>query len=429
MTMKVAGIIAEYNPFHKGHEFHIRKTKELTSADYVVVALSGDFLQRGEPSVMSKYIRTRQALAGGADLVLELPALYATASASLFAWGGISLLDRLGVTDTVSFGCEETDPGLLKGIAGILSEEPADYKQVLNDGLKKGLSFPAAREAALVSCWKGDKADPEKISKVMSGSNNILALEYLKALKDTGSSMEPLMIERAGDGYNEGISGSGFASASGIRERLLQFFLGGEGSDGSAAIDPVRDHIPAWEAEMMEEMWGREFPISSDDLIYLIGEKIRHDKLTGADFMRYSDMTEELANRLSDLPVTWRSFDEVCKALKTKQYTYSRISRLLIHILLDITDDLYEPEGPGYARVLGFRESASPLVKEIRERSAIPVITKPSEAEDLLSGKALEAFRRDVYASELYEDRVGAKFRKSSNSRFNEYKQNLIIER
>ncbi|MBR5338417.1 MAG: nucleotidyltransferase family protein [Lachnospiraceae bacterium] len=425
--MKVAGIIAEYNPFHKGHEYHIRKTKELTSADHVVVALSGDFVQRGEPSVMSKYIRTRQALAGGADLVLELPTVYATASAPSFALGGISLLDGIGLIDYISFGCEETDTDLIDRIAGILAEEPPEYKQVLNDGLKKGLSFPAAREAALISCIDPEDAKPEKISKVMSGSNNILALEYLKALKVTGSFMEPLMIERAGDGYNEGISGGGFASASGIREGLIEAFSAGEGSDGGAVFDPLRNYIPGWEADMLKELWGREFPMVADDLIYLIGEKIRHDKLTGLDIMRYSDMRSELANRLSDLPVTWRSFDEVCKALKTKQYTYSRISRILIHILLDITDDLYQPDGPGYARVLGFRESASLLMKEMRERSSIPVITKPSEADSLLSGSTLDVFRRDIYASELYEDLVSAKFRKDENVRFNEYKQNMII--
>ncbi len=411
----ITGIIAEYNPFHKGHEFHIGKTKELTHGGDVVVVLSGDFVQRGEPSVISKYIRTRLALLGGADLVLELPGRFATAGAADFAFGGVSLLDSLGVVGHLSFGCEETDTGLLERIADLLFCEPPEFKTVLNERLKAGESFPAARESAIVSLMENEGLDSGRLHKILSASNNILALEYLKSLKKLGSSMKPLMIKRLGDGYNESITGDGFASASGIRELLEE----------KKSIDAIKDLIPEWEYEILSDHMGKSFPVRADDFIYLMGESIRREKLYSGDLTGFADVSEELSNRIMAFDSEWKSHTEVCKALKTRQYTYSRISRALIHILLDIRKS--DEKKPGYARVLGFRESSSGLLKKVRETSKIPVITRVADAKDQLSGQAAEDLSHDIFASELYEDRVRALFGGDDDLRFNEYKQGVII--
>lgn len=407
--MKVAGIIAEYNPFHKGHEYHISKTRETTGADYVIAVISGDFVQRGEPSVISKYHRTRQALLGGADLVIELPIVYATAGAEKFARGGISMLDALQVVDFVSFGTETDDLGKMSQLAKLLSAEPPEFKEELNKRLKAGETFPAAREAAVRLCL----GDSPEIAEILNSPNNILALEYMKSLKTLGSKMEPVAVLRAGDGYNDSASGTGFASATGIREKLL--------AEGPA--QELAEFVPEAVMEDFKESYGKEFPITCDDFVDLVGYKVKSLLAEGADLGDFEDLSEEIANRLGKLDITWVSYGEVCEALKTKQYTYGRISRSLIHILLGIKE---VPETCGYARILGMRKEASELVRRISDISGIPVITKPSKAREVLEGEALSCFEKDVFASELYEERVKKKYGGDA-SRFSEYRQNLII--
>ena len=199
--MKVVGIVAEYNPFHNGHMYQMRKVKEETGADYVVVAMSGNFLQRGVPALCDKFIRTEMALQCGADLVIEIPTLWATASAEYYAHAGVSLLAATGIVTHLAFGAETDDLDALLEISSVLKEEPDVYRAVLSNSIRTGNSFPVARKNALTTTLPHFKK--EELDDILDNPNNILALEYLKAIPD---SIQPILIKREGAGYHSGIS-------------------------------------------------------------------------------------------------------------------------------------------------------------------------------------------------------------------------------
>ena len=212
--MKITGIIAEYNPFHNGHFHQIEQVKKY-GADYVVIVMSGDFLQRGTPALLDKWTRTQMALSAGADLVIELPAVFATASAQYFARGGVSILDKLGCVDTISFGCESDNIRMIHEISSYLRKEPALYKEHLQSFLKEGNSFPKARELALTLCLGKEAA------AFASSPNNILALEYCISLLERDSKMNILPIKREGSGYHDAnLEAATLPSATAIRELL-----------------------------------------------------------------------------------------------------------------------------------------------------------------------------------------------------------------
>lgn len=239
--MKVTGIIAEYNPFHNGHKYHIEKAKELTGADYVIVVMSGNFTQRGIPAFTDKYTRTRMALSCGADLVLELPLYYAAGSAEYFATGAVSLLDRLGVVDSLCFGSECGNIDALMHVASVLYNEPDSYKKLLQDALKSGQNYPAARHNALLQylsmqpserdAVNGNAIDCDTVAcaaitdvtdyeQILSSPNNILGIEYCKALLKLNSSITPYTIRREGGGYNDDTLSAVNSSALAIRTAL-----------------------------------------------------------------------------------------------------------------------------------------------------------------------------------------------------------------
>ena len=215
--MRIVGIIAEYNPFHQGHAYQIKKVRELTQADFILVSMSGNFVQRGAPAMFDKYTRAHAALLSGADLVLELPVSIATGSAEAFARGGVRLLHDTGIVTDLCFGSECGDLSSLERLAAFLAEEPTDYKLYLQDGLKQGLSFPAAREQAV------RLSDPYLPAELLGMPNNLLGLEYLKALHLYGSSIRPFTIQREGSGYHDtDVSSGQYSSASAIRAELIR---------------------------------------------------------------------------------------------------------------------------------------------------------------------------------------------------------------
>ena len=214
--MKVAGVITEYNPFHNGHKYQLEQIKRQTSADYIVVVMSGDFVQRGEPAIIDKYERTRMALLSGADLVLELPSVFATASAEFFAGGGVSVLKNTGVADMLCYGVESVDHELTKLVAGVLKNPPAEYSASLARLIQGGMSFPAARSRALCECFQDNyDISLEKLDTFIASPNNILAIEYEKALMDCDITGFP--IQRIGEGYHSTNSTSEFSSATAVR--------------------------------------------------------------------------------------------------------------------------------------------------------------------------------------------------------------------
>lgn len=369
--MHITAIIAEYNPLHKGHKFHIEKTKALTGADYVVTVLSGDFVQRGLPALMDKHARTRMALEAGSDLVIELPAYYALSSGEGFAFGGISILDQLGCVDTVSFGSEAGDLSSLTTIAKLLSNESIAYKEVYQSALKNGMTHPAARLVALKEVY------PELDTSILDdASNNMLALEYCKALYRLNSSITPVTIKREGQDYlakNEvALDLENLTSATAIRNAL-------EKDPGS-----------------------RQKFVFLDDF-----SSILHYKLLALDLnslLTYREITETFANKILKHRNNFQSFTQFANLLWTKETTYAKVCRTLMYILLDFKKDAWDVHTPvPYARVLGFRKDAAPLLAEIKKAASIPLITKLADADKILSKEALHLLDLDIKTAHIYD--------------------------
>lgn len=464
--MKVAGVIAEYNPFHEGHKYHIEKTKEITGADYVIVVMSGNFTQRGVPAIINKYTRAKQALKNGADLVIELPACFSTASAEYFAHAGVSILHKLGVVDYLSFGSEEGDIEKLKEIASFLSCEPDTYKKELQFYLKEGYSFPQARGKALYKYF------PDLDLNFLAKPNNILGIEYCRALLTFHSSIKPITIPRISNQYHDSKLSldSTISSASAIRNEIYQAWKhAGSVADKEYfsnettcnisdkkvfstkttcdSLENIKDHVPLSVYQSLTQEWGKFTPIFSDDFSGLLKYKILlEQQLTFSPSTKeegnstinptnstnklteYFDVPSSLADRIKKQGLSFSSYEEFCESLKTKELTYSRISRSLLHILLDIKQadvkKAKENEFSPYARILGFRKDATPLLHEIKLKSSIPVITKLTQAENLLDYEAYKMLQKDIQASHIYETMISQKFGQSFR---NEYRQQIII--
>ena len=402
--MNVIGIIAEYNPFHNGHAYQIAHVKKNLHADYIVVATSGDYVQRGEPALLDKYTRARMALSSGADLVLELPVLWSTASAELFADAGISLFEKTGCVNGICFGAESGDLALLRRIADVLADEPADLKASLKRNLKSGSTFPKAREAALLSYFAGaagqDGAMPvsaETLSSLLASPNNILALEYLKALRRRTSSITPYLLKREGAAYHETsiLSGASAipASASAIRHTLF------------AGDDEILCHAMPQEALSILQDYRADFPLlCADDFSGILGYLLLSSSAT--QLAQTADSSPEFANRMRNQLPYYTSFSSFASRLKSKEMTLTRINRILLHSVLGITSSDYACGNAldkiPYLRVLGFRKSAAPLLAALKASAAVPLITRPSQAPKLLSPDAMRVFEHDVFAGNLY---------------------------
>ena len=391
--MKTVGLITEYNPFHNGHAYHIEKAKMLTGADRVIVVMSGDFVQRGAPAVMPKHLRTESALLSGASLIIELPVCFATGSAEYFAQGSISLLNQLGCIDSICFGSECGDLHLLKEIAQILADEPIEYQTALKQALKEGASFPAARQEAL-------NIYSDKYSEILASPNNILGIEYLKALAKIHSKMEPFTIKRIGAGYHDMDIDGQFSSATAIRSDIYQLADVNSSSE-SLPLTHIQTQVPSSCHELMKKNYQTRYPVKADDFSLLLKAKLLSE--TAGSLSHYLDMSPELANRILRLRNDYLSFEQFCDLLKTKELTRSRITRSFIHVLLGITNDwLTAIKAPApYARILGFRRDHADLLGILKRTSGIPLITSPARA--VLADTAYQMLELDIYASDLYE--------------------------
>ncbi len=446
--MKVIGIIAEYNPFHNGHAFQIAEIRRKTGADYILAVMSGDFVQRGAPAIAGKHVRTRIALLSGADLVLELPALWATSPAESFAMAGVTLLEKTGCTDGICFGAETADLPLLSAVADILSDEPETFRRALAPGLKRGDSFPKARADALSStCGCGSPASPETLQNLLATPNNILALEYLKALRRRGSALTPYPVRRTGAGYHDTRFAGGdgpTASASAIRRLLLSCpqirdsINGGSGltAEGSFSdisdSDPVivrarllRDAMPLPAYTALTEHLKAYPPMDADDFSSILGYLLL--QCDPATLSAVGDCSPDIANRIWNHRFHFQSFTRFCSAIKSRNLTYTRISRVLLHLILGITDRDYalgrELDYIPFLRILGFRKSAAPLLSRLKETSAVPVIAKLADTRRILAasekqtagtsylpaGHAGRLLRTDIFAGELYRQVQSAK--------------------
>lgn len=384
--MKIVGLITEYNPFHAGHLYHMQRAREVTGADYCVVLMSGSFVQRGEPAIFDKYRRTKAALLAGADLVLEMPAAFSTASAHEFAAYGVALLSAIGV-DTVVFGSECGQLESLRQAAYALNHESAEFRERLQKGLKAGLTYPQARAKALEM---GDTW-----ASVLSSPNNILGIEYLRAAEDLHSPMEFYTISRKGSGYHEDtLADANFPSASAIRGIIRNSL-----SKDKDLLDILASHLPA----VTHPAYTGAVPVFVDDFSELLNAAVLQMQAT----FSIADLSPELAARLAKPPYCPLSFEERIQALKTRQLTYTRVSRALLHLVLGMREEdisRWKDEGYAlYARILGFRRQSSPLLSCLHKKSSIPLITKMADAALSLAPSALALLEQEVYASHLYQ--------------------------
>lgn len=391
--MKTAGIIAEYNPFHNGHAYHLNEVRHRTNADYLIIVMSGNFMQRGVPAMLDKYTRARMALENGADLVLELPCLFSCASAELFAKGGVSLLHQLGVADFLGFGCENDNLPLLLKTASILAGEPGEYRLLLQDALKKGNSFPAARSMALTACLQENLPD----SDFLSSPNNILALEYLKALKILDSAIVPVAVKRNGASYHEDVLRSSFSSALAIRNTLLSQ------ADSVLESEILKAQVPDSVFQILKASYRHTHPVTAQDFSAQLHYKLLLDAPKG--YSEYLDVSRDLSDKIKKNLHSYSNFDSFCMLLKSKELTYTRVCRCMMHILLNIRKTDLVNSVP-YARILGFRKECSPLLKEIREKSRLPLLTVAADAKQFLSNPAIAESSKSVLTTDFAAARI-----------------------
>lgn len=409
--MHVTGLITEYNPFHNGHLFHLKKARETTGADYTAVVMSGSFVQRGAPAVFDKYSRTRAALLSGADLVFEMPASFSTASAREFASYAVALFTSLGAVDSICFGseCGEIEP-ILRA-ARLLNEESESFKKRLQDFLKEGKTFPEARSAALAE-------EGAEEAKLLSSPNNILGVEYCQAVLRQRSPLSCFTIKREGNGYHDPSLNGALGSALAVRQALQS------GTDVQALRFLLPD--PSFDSVC------RSIPVFLDDFSGLLNYRL----LTEQEPERYAEIRPELAARIKKLAPGFASFDQRIKELKSRQLTYTGVSRGLIHLILGIEQrqmDLFKEAGfAPYARILGFRKSAAPLLRRIKENSSIPVISKLAGAEKRLDPAGAAMLACEIQSSHLYQN---VRCEKAASGAFpgrtavfqNEYTQPVLI--
>lgn len=386
--MKTAGIIAEFNPFHNGHKFLIDSVKKVTDADHIVILCSGNFVQRGLPAVFDKTERAKTAILNGADVVFELPCCYSTASAETFATASVCFFHKLECIDYLCFGCETSNTDLLKKIANVLFIEPDSYKKTLSECLKKGITFPAARAFSLKNYFQNISAifNEKEFDEIVSSANNILAIEYLKALKKFHSSIQPVFIKRVGAGYNDAGFNYKFASATGIRKKL---------SENNSA--DIFSFVPENSYDLIKD----NKCIYLKDFSQILGYKL----LNKENFEQYYDVSLFLSNRINHLKYNFTDYENFISDLQSKNYTYSGISRCLCHILLGITEEdisYFSENGYiKYGRLLGFRKGTN-ILSKIKEKSQIDIISKFSDYYDHCDAYSKKMLDLNIKADLLY---------------------------
>ena len=387
---RVLGIIGEYNPFHNGHLYHMMQSIEQTNSNYTVCVISGNFVQRGNTSIVDKWTKAEMALKGGADLVIELPTVYSVSSAENFAEGAVKLLNNLGIVDNISFGMEAKDISLLNNIATVLYQEPKDYVTILNHELSKGISFPKARENAVMMYLN----DIKKYINVMTSSNNILAIEYLKALKKLRSTMYPVGITREKVLYNDEFIVDDFASATAIRRMITR-----------REYEEIRKVMPKFSYNIMANNVNQgkyviDLSIFQKEILYTLR------KMSVAEIAELPDVSEGLENAIKNASDSCNSLVDLISIVKSKRYTQTRIQRILVYALLGITKkdmEISKKINP-YIRILGVSNRGKTLISEItRLGNNVPVITSVKKFMTESKNKNLKRLLQiDINATDIY---------------------------
>ncbi|NLC87829.1 MAG: nucleotidyltransferase [Clostridiaceae bacterium] len=386
----VLGIIAEYNPFHNGHLYQIEEAKRQTGAEYVVAIMSGNFTQRGNTSLINKWTKAQMAIENGVDIVLELPTIYSISSAENFAQGAIKVLDSLKIVDTLCFGTETEDFAALNNIANVLYNEPKEYSAILNHELGKGISFPKARENALMMYLN----DIKRYANILSGSNNILGIEYLKALKKLKSDMKPFSVQRKKVYYNDERIIDEFASSTAIRKLVAM-----EQYDDLRKVMPRNSYMLLKE-EIRKGSYVLDLIKYEKEIIYQLR------KMTVEEIAQLPDVSEGLENLIKNAANSCNSLMELVNIIKSKRYTQTRIQRILLYILLGITKKDMENSKKvvPYARVLGFNAKGKEMLSDICSiNPKIQMVTSVKKFTDMNTNKILrDMLQKDIFATDIY---------------------------
>ena len=387
---RVVGIIAEYNPFHNGHLYHIARTKQETNAQYIIAVISGNFVQRGNTSIVNKWLKAKMALLNGVDLIIELPTIYSISSAENFAEGAIKIFNSLGIVDTISFGMETSDVSTLNNIANVLYNEPKEYITILTHELKRGNSFPKARENALMMYLN----DIKRYANVLSGSNNILGIEYLKALKKTKSTITPIGIKREKVLYNDKYIVDEFASATAIRKMLMTNQL-----NDISKVMPRNTYLLLGE-ELKKGHYVIDLSRFEKEIIYTLR------KMSIADIAKLPDVSEGLETSIKNAADSCNKIDELINMVKTKRFTQTRIQRILLYALIGIDKKQMETSRKvtPYVRVLGFNNKGKELISEVNKMNPkLNMVTSVKKYIDEVANKNLrEMIETDILATDIY---------------------------
>jgi len=391
--IKATGITAEYNPLHNGHVFHMEEARRLTGCDALVVAMSGDYVQRGEPAISDKWARTGSALASGADLVVEIPVICCLGDAGRYASAGVSLLEALGCSN-IAFGSESADADQLVRTADFLCSNKKIIADIISDLTSDGMSYPAARAEA-VSRLGGDVHIPET-------PNDILALEYVMSMKHA----VPVPVKRSGSGYNDPLTeGRGYQSAAAVRDILRE--------GGDDALDKCRVYVPEASHKMLADT-GLTFPDDWTNVLRYSVMSMSPDEIEACP-----SGGEGLANLLKKAVMEFDTWYGIISAVKSKRYTYTRISRLCMQVVIGISRDKFTKDKPLYIRVLGFTDKGRQLLSEIKRKAdcPLPVITNINRESGLLDDEAAAMLRLDVHAADIYNLVTGRDTREFSDHR------------
>lgn len=405
----VLGIIAEYNPFHNGHLYHLEQAKKMTNCEYTVCVMSGNFVQRGDTAILDKWTRTKMNLENGIDLVVELPTVYATSSSENFAMGAIKLLNSLKVVDYLSFGSENCEIDILNNIATVLYEEPKQFTSILSHELSKGISFPKARENALLMYLN----NIQKYSNIINQSNNILGIEYLKALKSIKSHIIPSSVKRQKVYYNSQHIVDEYASSTAIRELLRR-----------ENFDEIRPVMPDSSYMLLLEQYEKgNFVESLAEFEKEIIFKLR--TMTTLEIAKLPDVNEGLEFAIKNAANSCNNLYDLITMVKSKRYTQTRIQRILVYALLGITkhDMEISKKVIPYARVLGFNSKGKVLLSGIaKENPKLNIVTSVKKFMDESNNRNLKSMlEKDILATNIYT--LG--YKKESNANL-DYTNKLI---
>ncbi|MPW26047.1 nucleotidyltransferase [Alkalibaculum sp. M08DMB] len=384
--MKLLSIIAEYNPFHNGHAYHLNISKEKSQCSHTMAIMSGSFLQRGEPALLDKWTRASISVKNGIDLVVELPYVFSCQSAEIFAYGSVITLDALNIVSTLSFGCENDSLSELSEIAKILIDEPPYYRELLKSYLNKGKSFPSARQLAL-----GDFLNTT--DHIITTPNNILAIEYLKWLYKFNSSIAPLPIQRVNVGYHDEKIVNNFVGATHIRNLLLK----------TMDIESVIDVVPDSTYKSLY-LYGNQFNNLENYFSLIVGDLF---KSSPDELKEFFDVSEGLENRILKSAYACKTMDELVNHIHTKRYTKTRIKRILINFLhshksADAKQIFKNYDYKPYLRVLAFNERGKEILKQIKLNSEIKIVTNLAKDYKDLDSFQRYSINKDVLSTNYY---------------------------